>query len=362
MSSVYNQGSTLFLSDALVLTNLSEVDQTVRLLFSEHPSAQWQVNLDTLERLDTAGALFLHELSALANQHESSLQLGPLPEHLQSIFHFATPLPAAAGPTPALIPFLERFGASAFRFIERAADFLYLMADLSYFSVQALWNRRAIRRDAFVDQAYAIGAQALPIIGLILFLIGAVSALQSAAQLRQFGADIYVADLLAIGITTELGPLMTAIMVAGRSGSAIAAEIATMKFSEELDALRTMALEPLRYVAVPKMWAMVATVPLLTVMADFVGILGGTVIGVFSMGISPAAFVTQILSSLFLKDILTGLIKSAFFAWIITVIAVYRGVNFSGGAVGVGQAITSAVVSSLVGIIILDLALNLLFY
>ena len=88
MSSVYNQGSTLFLSDALVLTNLSEVDQTVRLLFSEHPSAQWQVNLDTLERLDTAGALFLHELSALANQHESSLQLGPLPEHLQSIFHF----------------------------------------------------------------------------------------------------------------------------------------------------------------------------------------------------------------------------------------------------------------------------------
>jgi phospholipid/cholesterol/gamma-HCH transport system permease protein len=168
--------------------------------------------------------------------------------------------------------------------------------------------------------------------------------------------------LLAIGITRELGPLMTAIMVSGRSGSAIAAEIATMKFTEELDALRTMALEPLRFVAVPKLWAMVICMPLLTIMADFVGILGGTFVGITSMGIAPTAFLTQVASSLFLKDVLTGLTKSVFFAWIITIIAVYRGLNFSGGAVGVGKAITSSVVSSLVGIIILDLLFNLLFY
>ncbi len=362
MNAIYSEGSTLFINEALVLANLTDIEKAIRLIFSESPSDRWQVNLDALERLDTAGALFLHQLPDLADQYESSLSLGTLPEHLQSIFKFATPLPDTVASTPPHLPFLERFGAAIFRSSQRAADFLYLMADLSYFSVQAMWNQRALRRDAFADQAYAIGAQALPIVGLILFLIGAVSALQSAAQLRQFGADIFVADLLAIGITTELGPLMTAIMVAGRSGSAIAAEIATMKFSEELDALRTMALDPLRFVAVPKMWAMVATVPLLTIMADFIGILGGTFIGVFSMGISPAAFITQIISSLFLKDIVTGLVKSAFFAWIITVIAVYRGVNFSGGAVGVGQAITSAVVSSLVGIIVLDLAFNLLFY
>ena len=257
---------------------------------------------------------------------------------------------------------LESLGESISQFNAGALDFLYLMSDLTYFAIHSILHRGGIRRDSFVDQAYSIGSQALPIIGLIIFLIGAVSALQSAVQLRQFGADIFVADLLAIGITRELGPLMTAIMVSGRSGSAIAAEIATMKFTEELDALRTMALEPLRFVAVPKLWAMIICMPLLTIMADFIGILGGTFVGITSMGIAPTAFLSQVVSSLFLKDILTGLIKSVFFAWIITVIAVYRGLNFSGGAVGVGKAITSSVVSSLVGIIILDLVFNLLFY
>ena len=120
------------------------------------------------------------------------------------------------------------------------------MADLTVFSVLALFRRDQIRRGSFGEQAYAIGAQALQIVGLVLFLVGAVSALQSAAQLRQFGADIFVANLLGIGLTRELGPLMTAIMVSGRSGSAIAAEIATMKFTEELDALQTMGIDPLR--------------------------------------------------------------------------------------------------------------------
>jgi phospholipid/cholesterol/gamma-HCH transport system permease protein len=304
----------------------------------------------------------LHRLPALATTYGKSLELIGLPEHLRSFFDFAAPGREISPPATARETKLEAIGSRLFDFKDQALDFLYLMSDLTFFSLQSLVRRGGIRRDSFTDQAYAIGAQALPIIGLILFLIGAVSALQSAVQLRQFGADIFVADLLAIGITRELGPLMTAIMVSGRSGSAIAAEIATMKFTEELDALRTMALEPLRFVAVPKMWAMVISMPLLTIMADFIGILGGTFAGVTSMGISPTAFVNEVASSLFLKDVVTGLVKSVTFAWIITIIAVYRGLHSSGGAVGVGQAITSSVVSSLVGIIVLDLVLNLLFY
>jgi phospholipid/cholesterol/gamma-HCH transport system permease protein len=171
-----------------------------------------------------------------------------------------------------------------------------------------------------------------------------------------------VADLLGIGLTRELGPLMTAIMVSGRSGSAIAAEISTMKFTEELDALQTMGLDPLRFVAVPKMWAMLLCMPLLTIMADLLGILGGTLVGLVSMDIPVTTFLNQVFSALFLKDLLTGLVKSISFAWIITIIAVHRGLNFSGGAAGVGQATTSSVVTSLFGIIILDAFWGLVFY
>ena len=220
----------------------------------------------------------------------------------------------------------------------------------------------ASARGTFLDQAVAVGSQGLPIVALILFLVGGVSTLQAAAQLRQFGANLFVADLLAIGISRELGPLMTAIIVAGRSGSAIAAEIATMKFTEEIDALRTMALDPLRMVAVPKMWAMLATVPLLTVMAVFSGLLGGTLIGVLSLDIAPTTFVTRIADALQLKDILTGLAKSVSFAWIITVIGVHRGLKSSGGTTGVGVSTTSSVVNSIFGIIVLNLSWGLIFY
>ncbi|MFT5088376.1 MAG: phospholipid/cholesterol/gamma-HCH transport system permease protein [Candidatus Latescibacterota bacterium] len=360
MNQVRSDGRTLVFSGVLGIGNLAQIDSRVRELLEAGPAGDWIADLRELEHLDTAGAVFLHRLpSAIADRQ---IQLQNLPEHLQPFFDFANPgQRETPRPTPDQ-PVLESLGERIANFNTQALDFLYLMSDLTYFAIHSILHRGGIRRDSFVDQAYAIGAQALPIIGLIIFLIGAVSALQSAVQLRQFGADIFVADLLAIGITRELGPLMTAIMVSGRSGSAIAAEIATMKFTEELDALHTMALEPLRFVAVPKLWAMVICMPLLTIMADFIGILGGTFVGVTSMGIAPTAFLNQVVSSLFLKDILTGLTKSVFFAWIITIIAVYRGLNFSGGAVGVGRAITSSVVSSLVGIIVLDLIFNLLFY
>ena len=135
-----------------------------------------------------------------------------------------------------------------------------------------------------------------------------------------------------------------------------------MKFSEELDALKTMALNPLIFVAVPKLWAMIITVPLLTILADTVGLAGGIFIAITTLDISPEAFIQQITGSLFLRDIVSGIIKSFFFAWIITTIAVFKGLQFSGGAVGVGRAITESVVTSLIGIIVLDLIFNLLVY
>ena len=347
----------------LTLDTIAPVEAEARELLSAHPRSELRADLSQVTHLDTAGAVFLRRLPELARQFGKEVSLTPLPPDLRPFFDFfgAPPGREAPRPTPAGGR-LEALGTWMHRTYGRMSAFLLLATDLTWAAGAALLRRGGIRRGSFVDQAVAIGSQGLPIIALILFLIGAVSALQAAAQLRKFGANIYVADLLAIGICRELGPLMTAIVVAGRSGSAIAAEVATMKFTEELDALKTMALDPLRFVAVPKLWAMMLCVPLLTIMADFMGIVGGILIGITYLEVAPVAFVAQILDALVIKDIITGLAKSLSFAWIITLIAVYRGLGFSGGAAGVGQATTSSVVSSIFGIIILDSFWGLVFY
>lgn len=349
------------LGGALSLHTIGALAPQARQLIADHPRAELRADLRQVEQLDTAGVVFLRGLPPLAHSLGKQLCLDGLPARLQPLFD-AAPLPPP--PTlPARRPAaFERLGAWVRAHGVRTADFFYLMADLSVFAVSAAFGRASIRRGSFGEQAYIIGAQALQIIALILFLIGAVSSLQSAAQLRQFGADIFVANLLGIGLTRELGPLMTAIIVSGRSGSAIAAEVATMKFTEELDALQIMGIDPLRFVVVPKMWAMIVCMPLLTMMANFFGILGGTFIGLVSLDIPAAVFLNQVFSALFLKDLLIGLVKSASFAWLITIIAVYHGLNFSGGAEGVGRATTAAVVSSLFGIIVLDAFWGLVFY
>jgi len=266
---------------------------------------------------------------------------------------------APAGPRPSL---LDLLGEWVLGFNRQLLDLLFLASDLSWAALRGLLGRSGVRPGSLVEQAVGLGSSALPIVSLILFLIGAVSSLQAVAQLRKFGADIFVADLLAIGVTRELGPLMTAIIVAGRSGSAIAAEVATMKYTEELDALQTMSLDPLRFVAVPKLWAMMLCVPGLTIVADFIGILGGVSIGVTVMGFSPQTFFSQVLDSLFLRDVITGLVKSLSFAWAITVLGVFEGLSFRGGAAGVGRSTTAAVVKSITAIIVLDCFWGLVFY
>ena len=362
MNQVFVDGSGIKLVGNLDLDTLASIERQLTELFESDPRDTFHIDIGELTGLDTAGAVFLKRLPIWAERGGKKIALTEPPRHLRNFFEFiVTPIRSATAELPPAT-FLERFGDWLDSKSQRISVFLYLMTDLTCSAAVGLVRRSGVRRGSFVEQALAIGSQGLPIIVLILFLVGAVSALQAAAQLRKFGANIFVADLLAIGICRELGPLMTAIVVSGRSGSAIAAEIATMKFTEELDALKTMALNPLRFVAVPKLWAMIICVPLLTVMANLAGIVGGTLIGVTYLEVAMDAFVTQVVEALVLKDILTGLVKSVSFAWMITIIAVYRGLAFSGGAAGVGNATTASVVSSIFGIIILDSFWGLLFY
>jgi phospholipid/cholesterol/gamma-HCH transport system permease protein len=205
------------------------------------------------------------------------------------------------------------------------------------------------------------GADAVPIVLLINFLVGFVMAYQGALQLEQFGASIFVADLVGLSVTRELAPLMTAIIVCGRTGAAFAAELGTMKVSEEVDALRTLGFMPLRYLVIPRVVGLLLVAPLLTFMADGVGILGGLVVGALTLDITPAAYWVETLSAVKPWDVLSGVLKSVVFAGTIAVIACQQGLATTGGAEGVGRRTTSAVVWILFSLILLDAAFTVLF-
>jgi phospholipid/cholesterol/gamma-HCH transport system permease protein len=206
------------------------------------------------------------------------------------------------------------------------------------------------------------GADAVPIVVLINFLIGFVMAFQGAVQLKQFGANIFVADLVGASMTRELGPLMTAIIVCGRSGAAFAAELGSMKVSEEIDALRTMGFETMRYLVLPRTLALVLVMPVLTLLADLVGILGGLVVGLMSLDLTISGYIIETRKALNLWDVYSGLIKSVVFALAIALIACQQGLATTGGAEGVGRRTTSSVVTILFSLILLDAGFTVFFH
>lgn len=226
----------------------------------------------------------------------------------------------------------------------------------------APFRGKKLRWGATFVQMVRIGVDSVPIVGIIAFSVGLIIAMQAAYQLKRFGAMIYVADLVSVSMCRELGPLITAIIIAGRSGSAIAAEIGTMKVSEELDALKTMALNPIGFLVAPRMLAMMIVVPCLTILADFVGIGGGFVLAVSSLKLSFVAYFNETVAALFAKDFITGLIKSFFFAIIIAQVGAYQGFNVQGGAEGVGKSTTTSVVVSIFLVIMADLLFTMLFF
>ena len=213
-----------------------------------------------------------------------------------------------------------------------------------------------------VQQMVRVGYESVPIVSLILFFVGLIIAMQSAYQLQQFGATIYVANLVAVSIIRELSPLLTAIIVTGRSGSAITAEIGTMKVYEEIDALKTMGLNPVKFLVVPRVLAMVIMVPCLTILGDFIGIVGGYLTAVFTLDITSVRYIDQTILALTFKDLGSGLVKSVFFAIIIVLIGTYEGFGVSGGAEGVGRSTTKSVVTSIFLIIVADVFFTALFY
>jgi phospholipid/cholesterol/gamma-HCH transport system permease protein len=237
-----------------------------------------------------------------------------------------------------------------------------LTARAAQASVAGPAHGRVLRIRQAIREAMTVGVRALPILSLITFFVGTILALQSAYELRRFGAIAFVANAVALSITRELGPLMTAIIVIGRSGSSFAAQIGTMKVSEELDALETMALDPVRFLVTPKLLAMLLMVPCLTIWADFMGVFGGAVFGVIGADFTFSTYLHATLDALMARDIITGLIKSALFGIVITAVGCQEGFLTGLGSEQVGRSTTTAVVKSIFLVILVDFVFTALFY
>ena len=205
------------------------------------------------------------------------------------------------------------------------------------------------------------GIDSLPIVAMTCLLMGIILGFQAALQLEQFGTDIYVADLVGLSIVKELGPLMVAVISTGRAGSAFAAEIGTMRVNEEIDAMTTMGIEPSRFLFVPRLIAMVAAIPLLTVFGNLFGLLGGLLIGVFKLELPAITYINRTIEVITPAQLMGGFVKSIVFALLITVIGCMRGMQSGSDAHGVGRATTSAVVTGIFWIVIFDALLTTLF-
>jgi phospholipid/cholesterol/gamma-HCH transport system permease protein len=353
----------LILEGNLILSKLDREWKAILEAVNQPGGNQITVILENLNRIDTAGVAFLQLLQKEQKKKGVQVTLKNVPGSIQESIENFSLEPEFEFSQPSRDNWIENVGKRVYRFFTRDVNsFITLTADTMFFAVTDIFNYRYRRKGEFLHQTTLIGTNAIPIIILISFLIGLVLTLQSAAQLRQFGANVYVADLIVISMTREMGPLITAIILAGRSGSAISSEIGTMVVTEEVDALKVMAVNPIRYLVIPKLHAMILVLPILAMMSILLACLGAVVIGYLYLDIAPLVFYSRIENSLLFADILTGLVKSLIFAGLIVITGSYYGFQVKGGGEAVGRNTTASVVTAILLVILADSILGLIFY
>ena len=323
------------------------------------------VDMAGVDRMDTAGAWALAELEAQIAQRGGTTRLRHAgDEALLLLDTVRAALPAPETPAErdrGLIALLEATG----RRVATGAAFLRdLLAYLGLFLV-ALWrvvtHPREFRFTALVAHADDVGLRAVPIVGLMAFLIGVVLAFQGSAQLRQFGAEVFVVDLIAISILRELGILLTAIIVAGRTASAFTAAIGSMKMREEIDAMRTLGLDPGVMLFVPRILALLLMLPILGLVANVMGLIGGALMSWIDLGISPSMFRARLIADTDVSHVFVGLVKAPVFALIIGVVGCHAGMQVQGNAESLGRMTSNAVVTAIFAVIVADALFSIFF-
>lgn len=256
---------------------------------------------------------------------------------------------------------IEKFFSN---FGTRVISFFSFLGGLSNLAAQTFYWTFVppFKKERIFSQAKRTGYDSLPIVSLIAFFIGVIMALQTAILMQRLGSEMYIASIVALSLVRELGPVITSLVVAGRVGAAITAEIGSMQVTEQIDALETLAANPVKYLLVPRFLALTFMLPILTLYANIIGIFGGYLICVYKLGISSSMYIKISADALLYKDLFTGLFKTLFFGMIIAFVSCYEGFNVKGGAEGVGSATRRAVVASFILIIVADCFFAALFY
>jgi len=249
-------------------------------------------------------------------------------------------------------------------FGRKIISFMYLFGGLTKLAVQTFYFAFTppFQKYRVLEQARKAGFDSLPIVSLVSLFIGFIFALQTAYFMQRIGSEMYIASLVAITVVRELGPVITALVIAGRVGASITAELGSMQVTEQIDALETLATNPIKYLVVPRFLALALMLPLLTLYSDIIGILGSYFICVYKLGISSSMYMHVTFDSLLYKDLFTGLLKSVFFGMIIAFVSCFQGFSVEGGAEGVGQATTRSVVTTFILIIVADCFFTAIFY
>jgi len=316
-----------------------------------------------LEAWDSRLLVFLRRLVALCRAREIAVDDTGLPDGVRRLLQLAEAVPERQGSqrVAADVSMLHRIGELVHRGLADAAALLAFVGEAAQSLARLLRGRAHFRRADFLLVVQQCGAEALPIVSLISFLVGMILAYVGAVQLKQFGAQIFVANLVGLGMAREMGAMMTAIIMAGRTGAAFAAQLGTMTVGEEIDALRTSGFSPMDFLVLPRMLALVLMVPLLCLYADLLGILGGAFVAVSSFDLGLIQYYDQTIAALDLKQFALGLFKAAAFGVLVALAGCLRGMQCGRSAAAVGQAATSAVVTGIVWIIVVDATLTVIY-
>ena len=327
-----------------VMEQIGAGDQVRKIAFDTHGLSDWDSSLLT----------FLIKVKELCEQKNIQINSEGLPEGARRLLTLALAVPERKGARKEYRkePLLSRVGGEAIRFWQSTVEMVGFIGEAFYALLRLLEGKASFRRSDFTLLLQECGPQALPIVSLISGLVGLILAFVGAVQLRMFGAQVYVADLVGIAMVRVMGAIMTGIIMAGRTGAAFAAQIGTMQVNEEIDALRTLGISPMEFLVLPRMIALAVMMPLLCLFADLMGIFGGMIVGVSMLGLGPIAYLHQTQAALSLTNLWIGLFYSAVFGVLVALAGCLRGMQCGRSASAVGYATTSGVVTSIVSIIV----------
>ena len=341
-------------SDAKLEQELERSPQPAHVAFEVQNLTHWDSSILT----------FLTNVSELCRQHGIAMDRAGLPAGVRRLLELAEAVPEKKGARKeeTAEPFLERVGNSAIGAGESLGEMLKFLGEMSIAFVGLFRMKARFRAVDLILLIQQCGAQALPIVTLISFLVGVILAFVGAVQLKQFGAQIYVADLVGIGMVHDMAAMMTGIIMAGRTGAAFAAQLGTMKVTQELDAFTTMGFSPLEFLVLPRVIALVLMMPLLCLYSDFVGVLGGAAIGVGMLDLSWTTYFRETMNAISLSDVFGGVFKSTVYGVLIALAGCLRGIQCGSSSSAVGDATTSAVVTGIVAIVVACGIFAVVFY